>query len=331
LETFRTNNKEDILKKYAPDELLSMSTSQRAVPELAKNSSVVEKLDGILPSLPTWHEFRHGDATKMDFLEPESIHLVVTSPPYWILKEYNDHERQLGSQADYEKFLGEIGKVWEKCFDALVPGGRLVCVVGDVCLPRRKNNGRHTVIPLHSSIQEQCRHIGYDNLAPIIWHKIANATLEVSGAGGFLGKPYEPNAIIKNDIEFILLERKPGGYRSPSMIERAFSVISDHYHKQWFQQIWTGVTGASTRNHPAPYPVELAKRLIRMFSFVGDVVLDPFSGSGTTAIASWQSGRNSINVEIDEEYILYAIKRFRKESDGLWSNHELIINEKVAQ
>ena len=99
---------------------------------------------------------------------------------------------------------------------------------GDVCLSRRKNNGRHTVVPLHASIQEHCRRIGYDNLAPIIWHKIANAVYEVdNGGGGFLGKPYEPNAVIKNDIEFILMQRKPGGYRSPSIATRILSVIPE--------------------------------------------------------------------------------------------------------
>jgi len=126
------------------------------------------------------------------------------------------------------------------------------------------------VVPLHASIQEHCRTIGYTNLSPIIWHKIANAVFEANGnGGGFLGKPYEPNAVIKNDIEFILMERKPGGYRTPSSAERLLSVIPEGEHKIWFQQIWTGLTGASTRDHPAPYPEELAERLIRMFSLPG--------------------------------------------------------------
>ena len=120
----------------------------------------------------------------------------------------------------------------------LVPGERLICVVGDVCLARRKNDGRHTIVSLHASIQDRCRELGYDNLAPIIWHKIANAVFEVSGNGaGFLGKPYEPNAVIKNDFEFILMQRKPGGYRNPTVTMRILSVISDANHKQWFQPI----------------------------------------------------------------------------------------------
>lgn len=197
-------------------------------------------------------------------------------------------------------------------------------MVGDVCLSRQKNNGRHTVVPLHASIQEHCRKIGYDNLAPIIWYKIANAVFEASGNGaGFLGKPYEPNAVIKNDIEFLLMERKPGGYRKPSVATRVLSIISDENHKQWFQSIWSGLTGASTRNHPAPYPEELAERLIRMFSFVGDTVLDPFMGTGTTTVAAAKWGRNSIGVELDPHYFEQAEKRIRHSTGSLFSHAEV--------
>jgi DNA modification methylase len=228
------------------------------------------------------------------------------------LKEYNRTEGQLGYVADYEAFLAELGRVWRRCFDALAPGGRLICVVGDVCLSRRKNGGRHTVVPLHASIQEHCRGIGYDNLAPIIWHKIANAQFEAEGNGApFLGKPYEPNSVIKNDIEFILMERKPGGYRRPDTASRLLSVIPADAHKEWFQQIWAGLTGASTRHHPAPNPLELAQRLIRMFSFVGDTVLDPFLGTGTTTLAAAQWGRHSIGYEIDAAYLNHAYQRIR--------------------
>ena len=241
---------------------------------------------------------------------PEAgVHLVLTSPPYWTLKEYRKSEGQLGFVADYEQFLAELDRVWERCRKALVPGGRLICVVGDVCLSRRKNGGRHMVMPLHASIQEHCRRIGYDNLAPIIWHKIANAVYEVENGSSFLGKPYEPNAVIKNDIEFILMQRKPGGYRAPSVATRVLSVIPEDSHREWFQQIWTGLPGASTKNHPAPFPVELAERLIRMFSFVGDTVLDPFMGTGTTNLAASRWGRNSIGVEVDPHYFQFARKR----------------------
>ena len=233
------------------------------------------------------------------------------------MKEYRKSEGRLGFVSDYEDFLAELDRVWGRCYKALVPGGRLICVVGDVCLARRKNGGRHMVMPLHASIQEHCRRIGYDNLAPIIWHKIANAVYEVENGSSFLGKPYEPNAVIKNDIEFILMQRKPGGYRTPSVASRVLSVIAEDSHRQWFQQIWSGLPGASTKNHPAPYPLELAERLIRMFSFVGDTVLDPFMGTGTTNLGASRWGRNSIGVEVDPRYFQDARKRL-EDSRGLF-------------
>jgi DNA modification methylase len=200
-------------------------------------------------------------------------------------------------------------------------------VVGDVCLSRRKNEGRHTVVPLHATIQEHCRKIGFDNLSPIIWHKIANAAYEVENGGSFLGKPYEPNAVIKNDVEFILMQRKPGGYRTPQDSARILSVISAKDYQKWFQQIWNGVTGASTKDHPAPYPVELAERLVRMFSFVGDTVLDPFMGTGTTALAASKWGRNSINFEIDADYLSFAAKRLEGELSSLFANPILVMEQ----
>lgn len=314
------------LVDFLPDGLPSLDNPQTALPLIAKNAGHVTLVESAVQFVPSVHNLFHGDARAMQ-LEPGSIHLVVTSPPYWTLKEYRDSAGQLGHVSDYESFLVALDEVWSRCFDALVPGGRLVCVVGDVCLSRRKNNGRHTVVPLHASIQEHCRRIGYDNLAPIIWHKISNAAYEVEGSGSsFLGKPYEPNAVIKNDIEFILMQRKPGGYRKPSVAARVLSVIGDEQHKMWFQQIWTGLTGASTRNHPAPYPLELAERLIRMFSFVGDTVLDPFLGTGTTTAAAMRHGRNSIGFEIDEIYLKQARRRILDARD-MFSTAEIQVHE----
>lgn len=301
-----------------PQSLQGSAITDKMIPAIAKSQSLTSEIEANLSRIPTRHHVHRADACRMSFLEPNSVHLIVTSPPYWTLKKYRDHDRQLGHVEDYDDFLASLDQVWQQCYDALVPGGRLVCVVGDVCLSRRKNNGRHTVVPLHASIQEHCRKLGFDNLAPIIWYKIANAVYEVEGSGGFLGKPYEPNGVIKNDIEFILMERKPGGYRSPSPEVRALSVIPESRHREWFQQIWSGLTGASTRNHPAPYPVELAERLIRMFSFVGDTVLDPFMGTGSTAIAASRWGRNSISVEIDPIYFEQACRRIHSSTRDLF-------------
>jgi modification methylase len=310
---------------YLPEGLAALENVQTSLPAIAKNAGLMQEIEYAVRRVPTSHRINVGDARRMR-LEPESVHLVLTSPPYWTLKEYRKGEGQLGHFADYDGFLNELDRVWTQCFRALVPGGRLICVVGDVCLSRRKNGGRHTVVPLHASIQERCRAIGYDNLAAIIWQKIANAAYEASGNGSaFLGKPYEPNAVIKNDLEYILMQRKPGGYRSPSVATRILSVISDANHKEWFQQIWTGITGASTRNHPAPYPLELAERLIRMFSFVGDTVLDPFLGTGTTTVAAMRQGRNSIGYEIDDVYAKAARRRI-EESRTLDMKTEIAMN-----
>lgn len=307
------------LAAFLPHDLGDLSDVQRAIPRIAKDKRITAQLEQVLSQIPTRHELNLGDARQMEQLPPESVHLVLTSPPYWTLKQYNSSAGQLGDVVDYEQFLIELDRVWRRCFETLVPGGRLVCVVGDVCLSRRQNKGRHTVVPLHAAIQERCRSIGFDNLAPIIWHKIANATLEAEGNGGsFLGKPYEPNGVIKNDIEFILMQRKPGGYRTPDLPTRLLSIIPEAAHREWFQQIWTGVTGASTRLHPAPYPLELAVRLTRMFSFVGDTVLDPFLGTGTTAIAAAACGRHSIGFEIDPDYLSLASQRVMQQTQGLF-------------
>lgn len=287
-----------------------LADPQTDLPRLARDSRATKVIDGATRAVATNHRLLLGDARDLAGIASGSVHLVVTSPPYWTLKDYNENDRQLGHLEDYEVFLGELDRVWRECLRVLAPGGRLVCVVGDVCLSRRKNKGRHTVVPLHSSIAERTRRIGFDTLAPIIWHKIANAAFEAEGnGGGFLGKPYEPNAVIKNDVEYILLLRKPGGYRSPSIESRLLSLISAENHKLWFQQVWTGITGASTRDHPAPFPLELASRLVQMFSFVGDTVLDPFLGSGTTNLAAGLHGRNSLGVEIDPRYLDDAVTR----------------------
>lgn len=312
------------LSEFVPKELLVLRDEQKDIPRIAKNVALIQRIEEAVSEVPTQHTLHVGDARRMTNLEEGSVHLVVTSPPYWTLKEYRDTEGQLGHVADYEKFLVELDTVWKHCFRALVPGGRLICVVGDVCLSRRNNNGRHTVVPLHSSIQEHCRRIGYDNLAPIIWHKIANAVYEVENGSGFLGKPYEPNSVIKNDIEFILMLRKPGGYRRPTKAERVLSVISAENYQKWFQQIWMGLTGASTKHHPAPYPLELAERLVRMFSFVGDTVLDPFMGTGTTNLAAARWGRHSVGFEIDPHYHEMAYARLTAKSMGLFERTTVI-------
>lgn len=262
----------------------------------------------------TEHTLALGDARALGWIPDQSIHLVVTSPPYFNLKKYNDHPGQLGNLDDYEVFHDQLDEIWRHCYRALVPGGRLVVNVGDMCVARRENGGRHHVFPLHADISVRARRIGFDYLTPILWNKIANAKFEAEGnGGGFLGKPYEPNGIIKNDVEYILMLRKHGKYRSPTEDQRASSRLSKPEQSAWFRPIWSDLTGASTREHPAPFPVELAYRLVRMFSFTGDTVLDPFVGTGSTMLAALKGNRNSIGNELDPAYFAQAEKRLKQE------------------
>jgi site-specific DNA-methyltransferase (adenine-specific) len=166
-------------------------------------------------------------------------------------------------------------------------------------------------MPLHADIQVRARVVDLDCLTPILWHKIANGAMEAKGNGaGFYGKPFQPGSIVKNDIEYILFLRKGGQYRSVSPIQKALSMITKEEMRSWFVSFWTDIRGSSTRaGHPAPFPIEIAERLIRMFSFAGDVVLDPFVGTGSTLAAAVSAGRNSIGVEIDPVYFKMAQRK----------------------
>jgi site-specific DNA-methyltransferase (adenine-specific) len=265
------------------------------------------------PYNKTRHQLWLGDARDLSRIPDRSVHLVVTSPPYWTLKEYAGAKGQLGAIANYEAFLDELDKVWAECVRVLAPGGRVCCVVGDVCLPR-KTNGRHYVMPLHADIQVRTRKMKLDVLTPILWHKIANGVTEAEGNGaGFYGKPYQPNAIVKNDLEYILFMRKGGEYRKVDPLPKALSMLTKEEMQRWWRSVWTDLPGASTRNgHPAPYPTALADRLIRMFSFAGDTVLDPFGGTGTTSVAAISAGRNSISIDIEPSYVAIARENIGK-------------------
>lgn len=250
----------------------------------------------------TEHLVRQGDARDLGWIKDESVHLVCTSPPYGALLTYPDGPDQLGNIEDYDEFLGELDKVWAECLRVLTPGGRIACVVGDICHSRRKA-GRHYVLPLSADIQVRTRQLGFDVLTPIRWVKVANVKLEASTSSRFLGKPNLPNGIVKNDVEHILFMRKPGGYRSPTAVQQRESYISTEDYAKWFAPVWTDIPGQIRNGHPAPYPLETPRRLIRMFSFAGDTVLDPFAGTGTTGLAAQETGRNSISVEVEPTYV----------------------------
>jgi DNA modification methylase len=323
------------LREYVPDsctDLLDRSDGnlKSAIPELARDTDRMADVESAVQQLPSHHELCHGDSRDMSMIPDESVHLAVTSPPYFNLKDYNienggGSDGQLGDIDDYEEFNRLVDQVWTNVHDKLIPGGRLCVIVGDV-LRSRSEHGRHRVLPLHATIQEHATEIGFDNLAPIIWYKIGNASLEAGGNARFLGKPYEPGAVVKNDIEYILLFRKPGGYRSPSTAERILSTIEADTHQQMFRQLWDDIKGERQGDHPAPYPAELAERLIRMFSFVGDTVLDPFTGTGSTAVGASRCGRNSINIELEEEYVDIAEARIKQERGTLTNYDNLTVD-----
>jgi DNA modification methylase len=283
-----------------------------AVAALLKANRLLRQRRWPAPYDRTRHEMILGDARDLSFIPSGSVHLVVTSPPYFNLKPYasNAGGRQLGRLDDYEDFLAELDHVWRECARVLVPGGRICCVIGDILIPRRAD-GRHRVLPLPSDIQVRSRRNGLDNLTPILWFKIGNRTNEAGGgSSGYYGKPYQPGSIIKNDHEHIVMLRKPGGYRTNSMIKRALSMLQRDEMDAWMRPVWSDIRGASLRDgHPAPFPVEMAERLIRMFSFAGDTVLDPFAGSGSTAIGAIRAGRSSISVEIEEQYLNASTRR----------------------
>jgi DNA modification methylase len=264
----------------------------------------------------TTHVVRRSDARDLSHIASESMHLVVTSPPYFNIKPYATDAGggQLARIEDYDKFVGELTKCMREWSRVLVPGGRGCCVVGDVLVPRRKI-GRHLILPLPADIMVTARSIGLDTLTPILWFKIGNRTNEArQGSSGYYGKPYQPGAVIKNDFEHIVMLRKAGGYRSTTMLQKALSMLQKDEMDAWQRPFWSDIKGASLRDgHPAPFPVEIAERLIRMFSFAGDVVLDPFCGSGSTSIAASRAGRNSISSDIEASYLETAIARLRNE------------------
>lgn len=323
-------------RRHSPDGLgLPATDNAPGAPEaLLRANKLLRGRRWPTPYDRTRHEMVVGDARDLSFLACESVHLVVTSPPYFNLKPYaSDNEgRQLGRIDDYDAFLDELDRVWRECARVLVPGGRICCVIGDILIPRRVD-GRHRVLPLPSDIQVRSRRHGLDNLTPILWFKIGNRTNEAGGgSSGYYGKPYQPGAIIKNDHEHIVMLRKPGGYRTTPMIQKALSMLQHDEMDAWMRPVWSDIRGASLRDgHPAPFPAEMAERLIRLFSFAGDTVLDPFAGSGSTAVAAIRTGRNSISVEIEVSYLNAATRRAAKEAAGrLVESHSAVVVESAC-
>lgn len=247
----------------------------------------------------THHKIVNGDSRKMDLVDSGTVHLVVTSPPYWQLKDYGPGS-QIGYHHSYEDYINNLNLVWKECYRVLYPGCRLCVNIGDQ-FARSTYYGRYKVIPIREEIIKFCEISGFDYMGAVIWQKIT--TSNTSGGGIQMGSyPYPRNGILKLDYEFILLFKKPGEAPKPSMEFKELSKMSANEWNTYFAGHWN-FTGARQDKHIAMFPEELPKRLIKMFSFVGDTVLDPFSGSGTTNLAAKNLDRSSIGYEINPEFI----------------------------
>ncbi len=251
--------------------------------------------------MQTSHIHINGDSRQMSLIPDKSVHLIITSPPYWQLKDY-DTEGQIGFHDNYENYINNLNIVWKECYRILHDGCRLCINIGDL-FARSVYYGRYKVIPIRTEIIKCCESLGMDYMGAIIWQK--QTTMNTTGGGAVMGSfPYPRNGILKMDYEFILLFKKLGNAPKPTPEQKALSVISKEEWNTYFSSHWT-FGGAKQDGHIAVFPEELPSRLIKMFSFVGETVFDPFLGSGTTALAARNLGRNSIGYEINPQYTDY--------------------------
>jgi len=273
--------------------------------------------------MKTSHTVIIGDSREMQKISVESIHLVITSPPYWNIIDYQ-HNNQIGFNSSYKKYILDLEMVWDKCFQILYPGCRMCINIGDQFL-RAKDYGRHTIIPIRVDIIQSCLSIGFDYMGAIIWQKITNCN--PSGGATIMGSfPYPRNGIVKIDYEFILLFKKPGVVPKVSKEIKEKSKLTIEEWKTYFSGHWK-FPGVKQDKHPAMFPIELPIRLIKMFSFVDDTILDPFLGSGTTALASKQLQRNSVGYEINKDYLSIIEEKLGIKSNNLFQdiNYTIIL------
>lgn len=247
----------------------------------------------------TKHTIIQGDSRQMSELKDRSVHLVVTSPPYWQLKDYGT-ENQIGFNDSYENYINNLNLVWAECFRVLHDGCRLCINIGDQ-FARSVYYGRYKVIPIHSEIIRFCEVLGFDFMGQIIWQKAT--TMNTTGGGAVMGSfPHPRNGIVKLDFEYILLFKKQGNAPKPTQEQKANSAMTNEEWNSYFNGHWY-FNGAKQVGHLAMFPEELPHRLIKMFSFPNETVLDPFLGSGTTALVARKLNRNSVGYEINSEFI----------------------------
>ncbi|MDL2222365.1 thermonuclease family protein [Parabacteroides sp. OttesenSCG-928-N08] len=247
----------------------------------------------------TTHQIINGDSRQMSELNDQSVHLIVTSPPYWQLKDYGTDD-QIGFHDDYETYINHLNLTWQECFRVLHDGCRLCINIGDQ-FARSTYYGRYKIIPIHTEIIKFCETIGFDFMGQIIWQK--TTTMNTSGGASIMGSyPHPRNGIVKLDFEYILLFKKQGKPPVPTKEQKEKAIMSNEEWNSYFNGHWY-FSGAKQDKHLAMFPEELPHRLIRMFSFPGETVLDPFMGSGTTASVAKKLNRNSIGYEINPRFI----------------------------
>lgn len=258
----------------------------------------------------TTHTLINGDSRRMSRIPDKSVHLIVTSPPYWQLKDYGS-ENQIGFHDSYEGYINNLNLVWSECKRVLHDGCRLCINIGDQ-FARSVYYGRYKVIPIRTEIIRFCETIGLDYMGAIIWQK--QTTMNTTGGGAVMGSfPYPRNGILKIDYEFILIFKKQGNSPKPCEESKRESKLTNKEWNQYFSSHWT-FGGAKQDGHIAVFPEELPHRLIRMFTFTGETVLDPFMGSGTTALAARNLGRNSIGYEINSDFVGYYNNKVKSPS-----------------
>ncbi len=245
----------------------------------------------------TFHKIIIGDSRKMVEVADTSVDLIVTSPPYWQLKDYG-FDGQLGFDDTYEDYINHLNLVWKECFRVLHPGCRMVINIGDQ-FARSVYYGRYKVIPIRTEIIRFAEIIGFDYMGAVIWQK--KTTMNTSGGASVMGSyPFPRNGVVEIDYEFILIFKKAGESPRPDKDIKEASRLTKDEWKEYFSGHWH-FGGERQDKHLAVFPEELPKRLIKMFTFVGETVLDPFLGSGTTSLAAKNLGRHSLGYEINRD------------------------------